>query len=87
MITRSLEEAHDIIQGHIDRLSAVPESQLQTAFASIAKTESDCSSAKKGGDLGDFVRGQMQASFEVSTVSLCLLLGERVMLLDSGEPL
>jgi hypothetical protein len=33
-------------------------------FAAIAKTESDCSSAEKGGDLGLFGHGQMQPAFE-----------------------
>ena len=35
-------------------------------FGKIASTESDCSSAQRGGDLGKFGRGQMQKSFEVS---------------------
>ena len=30
-------------------------------FAELASKESDCSSAKKGGDLGPFGRGQMQS--------------------------
>ena len=33
----------------------------EVTFADIAATESDCSSAKKGGDLGIFGRGQMQS--------------------------
>lgn len=39
-------------------------------FATIALTESDCSSSKKGGDLGLFGRGQMQKSFEDATYAL-----------------
>ena len=30
-------------------------------FAEIASTDSDCSSAKKAGDLGPFGKGQMQS--------------------------
>jgi peptidyl-prolyl cis-trans isomerase NIMA-interacting 1 len=36
----------------------------------LAKTESDCSSAKHGGDLGFFGRGQMQRAFEEAAFAL-----------------
>ena len=39
-------------------------------FAQIATTESDCSSAQRGGDLGEFSRGQMQKPFEDATFGL-----------------
>ena len=42
----------------------------QISFADLAKTESDCSSAAKGGDLGFFTRGQMQKPFEDATYGL-----------------
>jgi parvulin-like peptidyl-prolyl isomerase len=32
-------------------------------FARLAQTESDCSSARNGGDLGEFGPGQMMKSF------------------------
>ena len=32
-----------------------------TGFAELASKESDCGSAKRGGDLGLFGRGQMQS--------------------------
>ena len=38
----------------------------EAKFAELASKESDCSSARKGGDLGPFGRGQMQS--EVSCV-------------------
>ena len=31
-------------------------------FETVAKAESDCSSAKRGGDLGFFKKGQMQST-------------------------
>ncbi|EGC30332.1 hypothetical protein DICPUDRAFT_157953 [Dictyostelium purpureum] len=39
-------------------------------FEDLAKKYSDCSSAKRGGDLGHFKRGQMQKPFENCSFSL-----------------
>ncbi|KAK1261411.1 Peptidyl-prolyl cis-trans isomerase Pin1 [Acorus gramineus] len=39
-------------------------------FDEIASQISDCSSAKRGGDLGSFGRGQMQKPFEEATFAL-----------------
>ncbi|XP_010531077.1 PREDICTED: peptidyl-prolyl cis-trans isomerase Pin1-like [Tarenaya hassleriana] len=39
-------------------------------FEEVAARVSDCSSAKRGGDLGPFGRGQMQKPFEEGTYSL-----------------
>jgi NIMA-interacting peptidyl-prolyl cis-trans isomerase 1 len=39
-------------------------------LAQLAQTESDCSSAQRGGDLGFFGRGQMQQPFEEATFNL-----------------
>eukprot|EP01029_Cantina_marsupialis_P028679 TRINITY_DN777870_c0_g1_i1.p1 TRINITY_DN777870_c0_g1~~TRINITY_DN777870_c0_g1_i1.p1 ORF type:complete len:150 (+),score=37.25 TRINITY_DN777870_c0_g1_i1:101-550(+) len=44
------------------------------SFAELASKESDCSSAKRGGDLGEFTRGQMQKEFE--DVAFTLNVGE-----------
>ena len=35
-------------------------------FEELASTESDCSSYKRGGDLGPFGRGKMQKEFEAA---------------------
>ncbi|KAI0488168.1 hypothetical protein KFK09_027995 [Dendrobium nobile] len=42
----------------------------QAQFEDIASRYSDCSSAKRGGDLGPFGRGQMQKPFEEAAFSL-----------------
>lgn len=42
----------------------------KVAFAALAKQESDCGSAKNGGDLGQFGPGQMMKPFESATLAL-----------------
>ncbi|KAL8281309.1 hypothetical protein RQP46_006343 [Phenoliferia psychrophenolica] len=65
VITRTIEEATETLRGHQAALLAAPD--LQAAFAALAKTESDCSSARDGGDLGWFGPKQMQKPFEDTT--------------------
>nr|AAN03477.1 prolyl isomerase Ess1 [Cryptococcus neoformans var. neoformans] len=66
-ITITSDEAQAIIEQHIAYLQSLPPADLPKEFAKIASTESDCSSARKGGDLGWFGRGQMQKPFEDAT--------------------
>ncbi|KAL2552685.1 Peptidyl-prolyl cis-trans isomerase Pin1 [Forsythia ovata] len=42
----------------------------KASFSDVASRYSDCSSAKRGGDLGSFGRGQMQKPFEEATYAL-----------------
>lgn len=44
--------------------------QSEEAFARLAQEWSDCSSFKRGGDLGRFKRGKMQPLFETATFAL-----------------
>ncbi|VDP66858.1 unnamed protein product [Echinostoma caproni] len=64
-ITRSKEEALEIIKRHKQRIEAG-----EIEFADLASTESDCGSAQNGGDLGFFSRGQMQKPFEDAAFQL-----------------
>ncbi|KAI9029379.1 hypothetical protein DFJ74DRAFT_754837 [Hyaloraphidium curvatum] len=64
-ITRSKEEA-------LQKLGQIRRSIVEDGadFAAIAEQQSDCSSAKRGGDLGFFSKGQMQPSFERAAFAL-----------------
>jgi len=42
----------------------------EKTFEELASQFSDCSSAKRGGDLGPFGRGQMQKPFEDASFAL-----------------
>ncbi|KAH9887443.1 peptidyl-prolyl cis-trans isomerase ssp-1 [Xylariomycetidae sp. FL2044] len=64
-ITRSKEDAYAIIKDYESRIKSG-----SISLGELAKTESDCSSARKGGDLGYFGKGDMQKEFEESSFSL-----------------
>ena len=59
--------------------------ELRATFEELAKTESDCSSAKKGGDLGWFGRKKMQPAFEEA--SFTLKVGELSDIVDTSSGL
>ena len=64
-ITRTKEEALELIKGYQEQLKQNPE-----RFGELAAQYSDCSSAKHKGDLGFFPRGKMQKPFEDAAFSL-----------------
>ncbi|KAL1893029.1 peptidyl-prolyl cis-trans isomerase Pin1 [Sporothrix stenoceras] len=64
-ITRTKEEARQIIQGYEEQIQ-----RGDITLGELALTESDCSSARKRGDLGYFGKGDMQKEFEESAFSL-----------------
>lgn len=66
-ITRSKEDAMDMI--HEFRRQLI---NKESSFEELAKKFSDCSSAKRDGDLGLFKRGQMQKPFENVAFSLTI---------------
>lgn len=78
-ITRSKEEALDIINEYMEKITA-KEATLQE----LAQKYSDCSSAKRGGDLGTFGRGQMQKPFEEAAFSLSVGQYSNIVETDSG---
>jgi len=64
-ITRTKDEALEIIEGYRKKIE-----NGDAIFEDLASEFSDCSSAKRGGDLGPFGRGQMQKPFEDATYAL-----------------
>ncbi|GME85871.1 unnamed protein product [[Candida] boidinii] len=64
-ITRSKEEAIDTLKDWESKIL-----NGSTTLEEVARTESDCSSHSKGGDLGFFARGQMQPPFEKAAFAL-----------------
>ncbi|KAK7208506.1 peptidyl-prolyl cis-trans isomerase ssp-1 [Myxozyma melibiosi] len=65
VITRTEQEAYEILRQHEQRIRSG-----QATLAELAVAESDCSSARKGGDLGMFGPGEMQKEFEEATFAL-----------------
>lgn len=63
-ITRTKEEALRIISGYEARI------KNGEKLKDLARSESDCSSARKEGDLGFFGRGDMQKEFEEAAFRL-----------------
>ncbi|KAI8060853.1 peptidyl-prolyl cis-trans isomerase pin1 [Gongronella butleri] len=64
-ITRTKEEALEILKGYQKKIESGEET-----LSALATNNSDCSSAKRGGDLGYFERGQMQKPFEDTAFNL-----------------
>ncbi len=56
----------------------------EATFEELASQFSDCSSAKKGGDLGMFGPGQMQKPFEDATFALQVGQMKCPVITDSG---
>jgi NIMA-interacting peptidyl-prolyl cis-trans isomerase 1 len=71
-ITCTKEEAKEELQeilGILQESSSTPQ-ELRATMEELARTESDCSSAKRGGDLGYFGKKKMQPAFEQASFAL-----------------
>ena len=89
VITRSKEDAVVMLEGFLRQLHEARENDgtdaMISLFEQIASTESHCSSARRGGDLGAFGRGKMQKPFEEASFALGVNdITEEVVSSDSG---
>ncbi|XP_065350880.1 putative peptidyl-prolyl cis-trans isomerase dodo [Cloeon dipterum] len=64
-ITRTEDEALELVKGYREQIVSG-----KFTLAELAEKNSDCSSAKRGGDLGLFGRGAMQKPFENASFAL-----------------
>jgi NIMA-interacting peptidyl-prolyl cis-trans isomerase 1 len=72
-VTRSLEEATDMIKKIREQLVASKDTNNQVSaklFADLAQEYSDCSSFRRGGDLGPFAHNKMQKAFADAAFAL-----------------
>ena len=65
---KAIADLHELLS-ILSESSSNPK-ELRATFEELAKTESDCSSAKRGGDLGFFGRKKMQPAFEKASFGL-----------------
>ena len=72
VITATKDEAREELQALLDVLRDVQDDpqELRATVEELARTESDCSSYKRNGDLGYFTRKKMQPQFEDTAFSL-----------------
>jgi len=86
-ITCTKEESREFLSKLRGDLAGNRGATLTRKFEELAKKNSDCGSAKKGGDLGVFGRGKMQKAFEDASFALSVGELSGIVSTDSGEHL
>ncbi|MHA2251941.1 MAG: peptidylprolyl isomerase [Candidatus Kariarchaeaceae archaeon] len=69
-MVKKIKASHILVPKHKKAMELYEGIRAGDDFSSIAKKHSTCSSAKKGGNLGEFGRGQMVKEFETKAFSL-----------------
>lgn len=72
-ITRTRDEAAEVLKGlqqQLNEAAAKSPEELRRVFSNLANDYSDCSSFKRGGDLGKFTAEKMQAEFSQAAFAL-----------------
>ncbi|NHJ87177.1 MAG: peptidylprolyl isomerase [Asgard group archaeon] len=66
ILVPKFSQAEDLL----NKLKSASSNQLPSLFSKLARENSTCSSANKGGNLGEFGRGKMVKEFEKAAFSL-----------------
>jgi len=86
-ISCTRQEAVECLLGFQKTLAGSDAEHLRRKFEELATTNSDCKSAKKGGDLGPFERDMMQKPFEAASFALSVGQLSEVVSTKHGEHL
>ena len=79
----SIEEARRDLELLVAQIEAL--GSTEEVFAKFAKDNSDCSSFKEGGDLGEFMAGEMQPEFEEGVRATAVGQVSKIIDSESGE--
>jgi parvulin-like peptidyl-prolyl isomerase len=69
-MTSKIKASHILVEKHSQALKILEEIKKGTRFDNLAKKYSTCPSGKRGGNLGEFRRGQMVKPFETAAFNL-----------------
>ena len=69
-MSTKIKASHILVEKQSQALKVVEELKAGGSFSDLAKKYSTCPSGKRGGDLGQFGRGQMVKEFEQAAFSL-----------------
>jgi peptidyl-prolyl cis-trans isomerase C len=69
-MSTKVRASHILVEKQSQALKVLEELKAGANFGELAKKYSTCPSGKKGGDLGQFGRGQMVREFEQAAFSL-----------------
>jgi parvulin-like peptidyl-prolyl isomerase len=69
-MSTKVKASHILVEKQSQALKVLEELKAGADFRELAKKYSTCPSGKKGGDLGQFGRGQMARAFEQAAFAL-----------------
>ena len=69
-MSTKVKASHILVEKQSQALKVLEELKAGADFRELAKKYSTCPSGKKGGDLGQFGRGQMDRAFEQAAFAL-----------------